>query len=178
MWDIPGKRPYDTLMDHTLKTPDGAASTEQLVILAKGFSRIFWGIPIALLLFIGAISINFIPAMRLPSYVFGILLIYWGMVLLYRAGKMYLSSLRPEKLGRLLEGMTFDRKTAKTLTDADHLRRELEATRARGYSTDNEEFIDGMAAIAVAIHDDKDRLLTTLSLHAPVQRHDPKSAGH
>ena len=31
--------------------------------------------------------------------------------------------------------------------------------------------MEGMAAIAVAVRDDQGRLLTTLSIHAPVQRH-------
>ena len=86
------------------------------------------------------------------------------------SGKMYLSSLRTEKLTRLLSWMDFEAKTPKTITDRDHLRAEITKTRARGYSTDNEEFMEGMAAVAVPIRDTEGRLLTTLSIHAPVQR--------
>ena len=87
------------------------------------------------------------------------------------SGKTYLASLRSDKLERLLASLDLEARTARTLTDPDALQAELSETRVRGYSTDNEEFMDGMTAIAVAIRDDKDRLLTTLSIHAPVQRH-------
>ncbi|MEM9550823.1 MAG: IclR family transcriptional regulator [Pseudomonadota bacterium] len=88
------------------------------------------------------------------------------------SGKMYLSSLRIDKLDRLLASVMLERRTSRTLTDPAHLRAELAKTRSRGYATDDEEFMDGMAAIAVPICDDQDRLLTTLSIHAPLQRYD------
>jgi DNA-binding IclR family transcriptional regulator len=87
------------------------------------------------------------------------------------SGKMYLSSIRSDKLHRLLASLQLDSQTAKTITDETKLREELSLTRARGYSTDDEEFMDGMAAVCVPIQDDTGRLLTTLSIHAPVQRH-------
>lgn len=87
------------------------------------------------------------------------------------SGKMYLSSLRPEKLDRLLSSINLERRTERTFTRADALQRELATTRKRGYSTDDQEFMDGMAAVAVAIRDDQGRLLTTLSIHAPELRH-------
>ncbi len=86
------------------------------------------------------------------------------------SGKMYLSSLRRDKLERLLSALTLERRTVRTLVDIDALRTELAATRERGFSTDDQEFMDGMAAIAVPIQDSERRLLTTLSIHAPIQR--------
>ena len=47
---------------------------------------------------------------------------------------------------------------------------ELGLTRSRGYSTDDEEFMPGMIAVAVPILDQQRRLMATLSIHAPVQR--------
>ncbi|WP_371225436.1 IclR family transcriptional regulator [Roseovarius sp. 2305UL8-3] len=88
------------------------------------------------------------------------------------SGKMYLSSLRPEKLDRLLTATELEARTRRTLTTAKDLRAELALTQKRGYSTDNEEFMDGMTAIAVPIRDNLGRLVTTLSLHAPNQRKD------
>lgn len=88
------------------------------------------------------------------------------------SGKMYLSSLRSDKLQRLLSWLTLEPQTKRTLTDKDRLSEELALTRARGYSTDDEEFMDDMVAIAVPIRDSEGRLLTTLSIHAPGQRHD------
>ncbi len=87
------------------------------------------------------------------------------------SGKMYLSSLRIERLDRLLDVLPLERRTKQTITDPARLKEELADTRARGYSTDNEEFLDGMAAVAVPICDDQGRLLSTLSVHAPEPRH-------
>lgn len=91
------------------------------------------------------------------------------------SGKMYLSSLRQDKLDRLLATLDIDQRTQWTLTNADALKKELAATRARGYSTDDQEFMEGMSALAVPICDDQKRLLSTLSIHVPNQRLDLKS---
>ena len=63
-----------------------------------------------------------------------------------------------------------DKLTEKTITDPDLLKTELEGIRARGYATDDEEFMEGMTAIAVPVRDSRGRLLSTLSFHAPEQR--------
>lgn len=86
-------------------------------------------------------------------------------------GKMYLSMLRKDKLARLLKNLDLKPQTQHSLTDPDSLLSELALSRTRGYSTDNEEFMDGMAAVAVPILDDRGRLLSALAIHAPVQRH-------
>ncbi|RMH44925.1 MAG: IclR family transcriptional regulator [Alphaproteobacteria bacterium] len=87
------------------------------------------------------------------------------------SGKLYLSSLRTDKLDRLLAWLPLERHTPHTLTDAEALREELAQTRKRGYAVDDEEFMEGMAAVSVPIRDAQGRLLSTLSVHAPVQRH-------
>lgn len=87
------------------------------------------------------------------------------------SGKMYLSSLRPATLKGVLSARPLEAQTEKTITSTEALQAELKATRARGYSTDDEEFMIGMAAIAVPVLDPQDRLLATLSVHAPTQRH-------
>jgi DNA-binding IclR family transcriptional regulator len=86
------------------------------------------------------------------------------------SGKMYLSSLRSDKLKRLLGWLDLHRHTSRSITHRDQLLEEISKTRARGFATDNEEFMDGMTAIAVPIRDGAGRLLTTLSIHSPVQR--------
>lgn len=88
------------------------------------------------------------------------------------SGKMYLSSLRSDKLNRVLKWLRLEKKTSATMTDEKTLRQELHETRQRDYSTDNQEFMEGMSAIAVPIRDSERRLLSTLSIHAPAQRHD------
>jgi DNA-binding IclR family transcriptional regulator len=87
------------------------------------------------------------------------------------SGKMYLSSLNLRYLDRLLAAYMLKKHTEKTFVDIKSLKAELAVTRKRGFSTDNEEFMDGMVAVAVPILDDQGRLVSTLSAHAPLQRH-------
>lgn len=86
------------------------------------------------------------------------------------SGKMYLSTLRPHILRTVLTARPLEAHTEGTLVDIDSIKAELETTRMRGYSTDNEEFMSGMAAVAVPIWDGQGKLLATLSAHAPIQR--------
>lgn len=86
------------------------------------------------------------------------------------SGKMYLASLRPAYLDRFLKSAQIERRAPGTIIDLDKLKSEIEHSRKRGYATDNEEFMEGMAAIAVPIRDMQDRLVSTLSVHAPLQR--------
>ena len=91
------------------------------------------------------------------------------------SGKMYLSSLRADKLSRMLNWLPLEPKTAQTITAEDELRQELQDTLERRFAADDQEFMDGMSAIAVPISDSEGRLLSTLSIHAPAQRHDLES---
>ncbi|MBO9450825.1 IclR family transcriptional regulator [Tropicibacter sp. R16_0] len=86
------------------------------------------------------------------------------------SGKMYLSSLRSATLNGVLSAKPLEKLTDQTTTDPELLREELAETRRRGYSQDNEEFMTGMAAIAVPVLDPQERFLATLSVHAPVMR--------
>ncbi|MEO0501786.1 MAG: IclR family transcriptional regulator [Pseudomonadota bacterium] len=88
------------------------------------------------------------------------------------SGKMYLSMLPAKTQDRMLASVQIDKRTANTETDPARLKQMLRETAQRGYATDDEEFMDGMAALAIPICDDQGRLLTTLSIHAPKQRHD------
>ena len=86
------------------------------------------------------------------------------------SGKMYLSTLKPSHLDRYIASAQLARSTERSLVDPVALRREMREIKRRGYATDNEEFMNGMTAIAVPIPDDQGRLLSTLSVHAPIQR--------
>lgn len=91
------------------------------------------------------------------------------------SGKMYLSSLRSDKLNRITAWLELERHTEHTITEKDRLLADLTQIRQQGYATDNEEFMLGMAAVAVPIQDTAGRLLSTLSIHAPTQRHSTES---
>ena len=86
------------------------------------------------------------------------------------SGKMYLSSLRADKLDRYLMTTPLEARTGATMTEPEQLKEELALTRERGYSSDDQEFMDGMTAIAVPIRSVEGRLLSTLSIHSPIQR--------
>lgn len=88
------------------------------------------------------------------------------------SGKMYLSTLRQHTLEGFLSARKLKANTNKTITDADALRSEIKHIELNGYSTDDEEFMQGMAAVAVPVSDENNRLVATLSVHAPTQRHD------
>ncbi len=87
------------------------------------------------------------------------------------SGKMYLSTLRESTLDAVLNSRPLESLTERTIVSHDGLRQELADTRKRGYSQDDEEFMLGMTAIAVPVNDSTGRLMATLSVHAPEQRH-------
>lgn len=86
------------------------------------------------------------------------------------SGKTYLSTLNAAHLDRYLGSARLVAKTPNTLGDRARLKEEIARTRERGHGEDNEEFMEGMIALAVPIKDDEGRLFSTLSFHAPRQR--------
>ncbi|WP_170561335.1 IclR family transcriptional regulator [Ruegeria atlantica] len=91
------------------------------------------------------------------------------------SGKMYLSTLRQNTLDGFLSARKLNPNTQKTITDPEALRAEILGIAQKGYSTDDEEFMPGMTAIAVPVLDMNNRLVATLSVHAPTQRHEMRS---
>lgn len=85
-------------------------------------------------------------------------------------GKMYLSSLSDTMLDRIIRNTRLQRYTANTLVSHGALKEELRTTAKRGYALDNEEYIEGMVALAVPIVDKRGKLYATLSFHAPSMR--------
>ncbi|MEO0624056.1 MAG: IclR family transcriptional regulator [Pseudomonadota bacterium] len=86
------------------------------------------------------------------------------------SGKMYLATLNPSHLERYLRTVRLTPKTERSIIDVAALREEVARTRDRQFAEDAEEFIDGMVAIAVPILDDQERLVSTVSFHAPTMR--------
>ncbi len=91
------------------------------------------------------------------------------------SGKMYLSTLRQKTLDGFLSAGNLQPQTESSLTDPQSLRTEIQYIAQNGYSTDDEEFMSGMAALAVPVQDGQGRLVGTLSVHAPTQRHNVNS---
>lgn len=86
------------------------------------------------------------------------------------SGKLYLSSLSCAQLDGYLLHAKLERHTSRTITDHDLLRKEIKRVRRNRYAQDNEEFMEGMVALAVPINDQRGRLLSTIAFHAPLQR--------
>lgn len=95
------------------------------------------------------------------------------------SGKLYLSSLSDTQRRRLVGVLPLERHTAKTITGPEDLLAELDRIRDSGIGTDDEEFIDGMTAVAVPLLDNKGRVVGTLACHAPSVRMNIEAAlGH
>ncbi|WP_367275800.1 IclR family transcriptional regulator [uncultured Paracoccus sp.] len=86
------------------------------------------------------------------------------------AGKMCLSQINDGKLQRYLKRAELKAFTPQTITDPQRLRDALRQIREQGYSTDSEEFVPGMIALAVPVLDRAGELMATVSFHAPIQR--------
>ena len=71
----------------------------------------------------------------------------------------------------VLEGIgLIEKKSKNTITEIDALSVELDKIAASGIGTDNEEFIQGLVAVAVPIRAKNGRMIATLATHGPVIR--------
>ena len=86
------------------------------------------------------------------------------------SGKMFLGSLPPLRRRQVVDNLALEARTPNSITDDAKLIAALEKVHEAGYATDNEEFLEGMVAVAVPVTDGKGRLLATLALHGPTQR--------
>jgi DNA-binding IclR family transcriptional regulator len=97
------------------------------------------------------------PGSRLPLYASA-------------SGKLFLSFMPKRSRERFIRLTPLVRHTANTFTDPSKLSRELEEIRARGYSTDNEEYLSGICCLAVPVKDADSRVVAAVAVHAPVTR--------
>jgi len=88
------------------------------------------------------------------------------------SGKLYLSSLTKRQCNDLVSVLSLERYTDNTITDPDTLLTALKAVRRDRVGIDDEEFVEGMVAVAVPINDDKGRMVAALAFHAPTVRMD------
>ena len=86
------------------------------------------------------------------------------------SGKCFLASLKPDARERFVTSLDLVASTRATKTKMDVLIADLEAIKDRGYSLDQEEFLDGMVAIAVPVTDADGRFVAALAFHGPTQR--------
>lgn len=92
-------------------------------------------------------------------------------------GKAYLAALPAEQCRALIERLTMQPRTRNTITDADSLNADIQKTRARGYSYDNEENESDIRCFGGAILDRSGRPVGAVSLSIPLYRYDEARAG-
>lgn len=80
-------------------------------------------------------------------------------------GKVLLAGLPPSALAPYLSDLRAH--TAKTIVDADALRRELAAVGERGYAVDDEEFHVGVRCVAAPIRDHAGRTAAAIGVSGP-----------
>lgn len=85
-------------------------------------------------------------------------------------GKAIMAHMNPADLVGLLSRLKLERFTPNTITNADELRRQLDLTKARGYAISVEESNDGVAAVAAAVLDSRNRPLGAISINGPAFR--------
>lgn len=91
------------------------------------------------------------------------------------SGKLLLALTPPPRRRGLLSSLSLEAYTPYTLTSRAALEEQLSQIARDQLSTDNEEFIEGMVAIAVPIYDRLGHVQATLAIHAPRLRHSIES---
>jgi len=95
------------------------------------------------------------------------------------SGKLFLAFMDGERRKRMLESLTLTRMTERTIGTRDRLEQEIAEVATRGYSTDDEEFILGLIAVAVPVADSRGRVVGALAVHAAKPRLDlPQALEH
>lgn len=86
------------------------------------------------------------------------------------SGKLYLSSFAKSRRQQIIAHLPLKKMARNTLTSAEQLEKALQEIQEKGFSTDNEEFVDGMVACAVPVLDQDGRTFACLYTHAPTIR--------
>jgi len=86
------------------------------------------------------------------------------------SGKLFMAHMPRRSRERLVRQLPLVRNTAHTLTEPARLFEEFELIRERGYSTEREEYLPGIFAMAVPVQDGDGRVVAAVSVHAPVSR--------
>jgi DNA-binding IclR family transcriptional regulator len=89
-------------------------------------------------------------------------------------GKAALAGLPPEHLAGTLADLPLARYTERTITTRRALRREIEATRQRGYALDQEEYLLGVSGAASWLHLGDPRPVGAVGVVGPTQRLPPE----
>lgn len=92
-------------------------------------------------------------------------------------GKSILALMAPEEVEKLWQMEPITAFSSNTITDLEHMYRELALTRERGYAMDNEEHEPGVRCVAVAIRNWEGAPVAAVSISAPAVRMDDAMIG-
>jgi len=86
------------------------------------------------------------------------------------SGKLLLAHLPPPERQRLLELMPLQRFTERTITERTVLESELDRIASAGYAVDNEEYVLGVACVAVPVRNPHDEVIAAVAVQAATAR--------
>lgn len=86
------------------------------------------------------------------------------------AGKALLSGFSTERVREICDERGLESFTENTITDEDALFEELETIRERGVSYNHQEYINGLHAVGVPVHDPRDEVIGAISVSGPTHR--------
>ena len=92
------------------------------------------------------------------------------------SGKTFLASLKTRDRARIVGENSLEPLTPNTVTEPKVLLDELKTIRRRGFAIDNEQFIEGMVAIAVPVRDAEGRYMASIGVHGPMLRYSVERA--
>lgn len=85
-------------------------------------------------------------------------------------GKLFLAHLPKRRREQLTGSSALYRYTKNTITEPERLEEQLTEIRKRGYSIDDQEFLDGVICLAVPVHDHKHQVCAAIAISAPLAR--------
>ncbi len=86
------------------------------------------------------------------------------------SGKLFLNHLPAAKRKRLIAKLNFEKHTPNTIVEPERLKEELDRLAVDDIGVDNEEFMQGMVAVAVPLKDESGHFYSALAVHAPSAR--------
>lgn len=86
------------------------------------------------------------------------------------SGKVFMASIARTARLKLIQALNLERKAVNTIVAAGPLLEEINQVEKQGYALDDEEFMDGMVAAAVPVHDLNGKFCAAVAFHAPSQR--------
>lgn len=86
------------------------------------------------------------------------------------SGKLLLAFMPAAERDHVLASLPLPRFTPRTITDRQLLAGELDRIRATGYAVDNEEYVVGVACVAVPVRDASGHAVAAVAIHAATAR--------